>query len=204
MSLRVHAFSIVVALTLALPELVHAQCSNLTGNPVPQPEQYAANLVKLKYLATGPGFGDDRPEIQKSLFNAPSLSFDPLTTHSVHFTLRKNTIAGPVMWTASVPPSGTLWTMTLLPNGNTRWRYNDPSATFGLKKAQIIQYGVGGAFVWTYARFVNQNVTNAPLAPGVDGVHLLVEIESGGVGACYDGVTAPCTGGGNTQTCKAM
>ena len=76
MSLRVHAFSIVVALTLALPELVHAQCSNLTGNPVPQPEQYAANLVKLKYLATGPGFGDDRPEIQKSLFNAPSLSFE--------------------------------------------------------------------------------------------------------------------------------
>jgi len=177
--------------------------TNLTGSPAPQPEEYAANHVKLKYLNTGPGSGDDRPEINKSLFVAPGLEFDPLTTHTVHFTLKENTIAGPVMWTATVPPSATLWTVTVLGNGNIRWRYNDPTATFGLKKAQIIRYAsFPDLHVWTYARFVNQNVTNAPLTPNVDNAHLMIEIQNGGVGVCYDGASNRCTGNGNTQNCK--
>jgi hypothetical protein len=49
----------------------YAQCSFLTGNPAPQPEQYAANKVQLKYLGTGPGSNDDKPEIYKSTFTAP-------------------------------------------------------------------------------------------------------------------------------------
>ena len=142
-----------------------AQCSNLTGNPAPQPEPYAANKALLKYLSTGPGSGDDRPELYKSTFTAPSLAFDPLTQHTVHFTFTKNTAAGPVMWTASVPPSATLWTMTVLGNGNVRWQYNDPAATYGVKRAQIVRYtNAPGLHVWTYVKAVNQNIANAPLA----------------------------------------
>ena len=206
MSARLHIAPVVSCVLFVLcvvPVAARGQCSFLTGNPAPQPETYAANLVKLKYLITGPGFGDDRPEIKKSSFTAPSLAFDPATLHSVHFTARANSISGPVMWTMSVPPSATLWTATTLVNGNVRWRYNDINATFGLKKAQIVAY-VGGFYVWTYVRTVNQNIANAPLVAGVDALHLQVEIENGGVGVCYDGVTAACTGTGNTQTCKVL
>lgn len=189
-------------LSAALPAF--AQCTNLTGSPAPTPEEYAANRVRLKYLSTGPGSGDDRPEIQKSAFNAPSLTFDPLATHTVHFTVSRNTIAGPTMWSASVPPSASLWTMTTLSSGVVRWRYIDPNATFGgVKKAQIVGYP-GGLHVWTYVRAVNQNIASAPLVPGVDQAHVLVEIESGGVGVCYDGATDNCVGTGNTQTCSVM
>ncbi len=204
MSLRtVVGWSLVLALAV-VPSAVRAQCLNLTGNPLPQAEQYAANHVKLKYLNTGPGSGDDRPEFNKSTFVAPALNFDPLTTHSVTFTLRQDTIGGAVMWTsANVPPNATLWTMTTLGNGNVRWRYNDPAATFGLKKAQIIRYAnTGGLHVWTYARFVNQTITNAPLTPNAQNAHVMVEIHNAGAGVCYDGSTSRCLGNGNTQNCK--
>jgi hypothetical protein len=49
---------------------------------------------------------------------------------------------------------------------------------------------------------VNQNIANAPVVPNVDNVNLMVEIESGGVGACYEGTTNRCTGAGNTQNCR--
>lgn len=190
-----------LAVFLSAPAVARAQCSNLSGNPAPQAEDYAANQVKMKYLSTGPGGLDDRPEVKKSAFTAPALVFDPQMQHTVHFTGRKNTIAGTVMWSLSVPPSPTLWTSTILSNGNVRWRYNDPAASFGVKKAQIVAY-VGGLFVWTYVRGVNQSIVGAPLVPGVDQIHLMVEIESLGVGVCYDGTTTSCAGMGNTQTCK--
>ena len=50
----------------------------------------------------------------------------------------------------------------------------------------------------------NTNITNAPVTANVDNVHVMVEIEAVGVGICYDGITAPCTGTGNTQTCKVF
>ncbi len=197
------AWSVVMSILLApllAPLLAHAQCSNLTGSPAPTTETYGANYVKLKYLMNGPGGGDDRPEVKKSAFSAPSLTFDPLTTHTVHMTARKTSISGTVMWSLSVPPSATLWTQTNLPNGNTRWKYNDPNATFGVKKAQIVGY-TGGFFVVTYLRGVNQNIMAAPLIPGTDQLHLLVEIENAGTGICYDGIADTCQGSGNTQIC---
>jgi hypothetical protein len=190
-------------LTLA-PTWAAAQCNLLSGNPAPTTEPYGANLVLLKYLASGPGFGDDKPEIQKSTFMAPGFPFDPATTHSVDLTIRKNNISGPIMWNTTIPPSTTLWTATTLVNGNVRWRYNDPSATFLVKKAQIIQGGpfLPGFYVWTYIRGTNSNIANAPVIPLVDQAHLTVQIANGGVGICYDGVTTACTGSGNTQRCR--
>jgi hypothetical protein len=190
-----------LAIAFVTPAVVQAQCTNLTGNPPPQLEEYGANFVKLKYLSTGPGGGDDRPEVKKSTFTAPSLSFDPNTLHTVHLTGRQNTIAGTTMWSLSIPPSLTLWTSTTLANGNVRWKYNDPSSAFGVKKAQVVAY-VGGLHIITFVRGVNQSIVGAPLMPGVDNTHLTVEIESLGVGVCYDGTTTSCSGSGNTQTCK--
>ncbi len=194
------AFMAVLCL-LAAPTLVHAQCSNLTGNPPPTAtEEYGANRLRLKYLATGPGGGDDRPEISKSTFNAPALVFDPQFFHTSHFTIRKNGIAGTVMWSATLPPDATHWTSTTLSNGNVRWKYSDPAAPFGIKKAQFVEY-VGGLHIWTYVRAVNASIVGAPLVPGVDQGHLLVEIENSGSGICYDGIASECSGMGNTQTC---
>lgn len=191
-----------VAAALLAPAAVRAQCVYVTGSP--QPEQYAANQVKLKYLSTGPGFGDDKPELKKSAFTAPSLGFNPQTVHSVHVTILKTNISGPTMWSTTIPPSTTLWTQNVLSNGNVRWKYNDPLVTFGVKKAQIVAY-VGGFHVITKLLGANGNIANAPLAVAVDPVHVLVEIDDGaGNGVCYDGGTQPCTGSSNTQTCKAL
>jgi len=45
------------------------------------------------------------------------------------------------------------------------------------------------------------SIVGAPLVPGVDHGHLLVEIETSGSGVCYDRIASECSGMGNTQTC---
>src|SRR6185295_12659062 len=75
---------VLIAVTILLQAAVaSAQCPNVGG--APQAEQYAANKVRLKYLITGPGGGDDRPELYKSLVitTLPS-TFDPSAVYSVH------------------------------------------------------------------------------------------------------------------------
>lgn len=186
----------VLALVAAAPLAVRAQCTNLTGSPAPTAEQYAANLIKLSYLPTGPGSGDDRPILKKSLFTAPSLAFDPLTTHTLHVTMTKNTLGGPLLWSTSIPPSSTLWT-----NVGNKWVFSDPATTYGVRKIKVVSFP-GGAYVITKLLGRNTNISNAPVAAGVDNAHVLVEIEAGGTGICYDGDTGACTGTGNTQTCK--
>jgi hypothetical protein len=194
-----HSFATATAIALAIlcaPAFAHAQCTNLSGSPAPTPETYAANLVLLKYLNTGPGSGDDRPLLKKSVFSAPSLTFDPQNVHSVHITYSLNTVGGPVMWTTSIPPSVTLWTQS-----GTAWNFSDPATTYGVRKMKIRDYG-GGLFIITKMVGRNTNITNAPVVPGADNVYVMVEIESGGVGICYGGVTIACAGSGNTQKCK--
>lgn len=173
-----------------------AQCSNITGNPAPTPETYAANFVKLAYLGTGPGSNDDRPLIKKIPFYDPALSFDPQNLHTVHVTMRVNTISGATMWTTSIPPSLSMWNQS----GNA-WIFNDPTTTYGVRKIVLRDYGMG---VYIIVKLVgrNTNILNAPLLPGSDNVHLMYEIENGGTGACFDGASSSCVGSGNTQKCK--
>ena len=189
------AVSAVALGTLLVPVFASAQCSNLTGNPAPTPEVYAANAVKLSYLPSGPGGGDDRPLLKKSPFMDPSLAFDPQNLHSVHVTYRLNSIAGPVMWTTTIPPSLALWTQV-----GSAWNFSDPATTYGVRKLKIRDYG-GGLFIIVKLIGRNTNISNAPVVAGVDNVHVMVEIESGGVGTCYDGATSICLGSGNTQKC---
>jgi hypothetical protein len=195
------------ALAMMMPLLARAQtCSNLSGSPAPTPEQYAANAVKLKYLGTGPGSGDDKPQLKKSVHTDPSFTgFNPNTTHSVTVTIRRGSGVGPVMWVGTIPAGTGLWVQTILSNGNVRWSFNDPSVTYGIRRARVNDY-VGtfpGLYVVDKFFGQNQNIGNAPVTPTVDPVHVLVEIYDGaGAGTCYDGLTGPCAGAGNTQTCK--
>lgn len=72
-----------------------------------------------------------------------------------------------------------------------------------LYAVRVVSYP-GGFYVIVKLLGRNTNIGNAPVTPNVDSAHVLVEIESGGTGICYDGGTAPCTGSGNTQTCKVQ
>ncbi len=182
-----------LAVILLSAGVLRAQCPNITGNPPPQTEQYAANLVKLRYLGTGPGFNDDRPMLKKSLVQT-GFVFNPVTTHNVHVTFRLNSATGPTLWSASIP-AGPLWTQV----GN-KWFFNDPATTYGVRRAKIIDLG-GGGYVIVYFRGRNTNVTNAPILPGTDNVYAIIEFEQSGSGLCYGGITMQCTGSGNTQTC---
>lgn len=176
---------------LLLPATTNAQCTNLTGSPAPTPSYYLANRVRLAYRSNGPGFGDDRLVWKKADFGVPP-GFDPINTHSMHVTVRKNGIAGPVLWSTSIPPSN-LWAAT-----GPWFRFRDPATTYGVRMIRLPQ--VGGPMRAFKAR--NVNITNAPLVPGVDTLHVLIEIESGGVGVCFEG-TATCVGSGNSQRCDA-
>jgi hypothetical protein len=195
---HVRTIAALVAMLSATP--IHAQCPN--GTPGPQPEQYAANQVKLKYLATGPGFGDDRPELRKSTVYAPSFAFDP-TTQNLHVTFRVNSSSGPLLWTTTIPAGAPGWVQVTLGNGNVRATYNDPLVPYQVRRAQVVDYVIGLHIV-TKLLGRNANISNAPVVPGVDTAYVMVEIEQAGVGVCYDGTTAPCTGTGNTQKCKAL
>ena len=185
-----------IPLAVLAPMAARAQCSNLSGNPVPTPQPFASNLVKLRYLPTGPGFNDDRPLLKKSPFLAPSLLFDPINTHTVHVTFRKNTVTGPIMWTANIPPSTTLWSHT-----GSIFTFKDPATTFGVRKVKILSFP-GGGYIIRFVKGMNTNITNAPLVPNTDNVYVMVEIEAAGVGTCYGGVTTRCRGNGNRQKCR--
>ena len=173
-----------------------ATCTYVTSpSSIPNAESYAANLVKLKYLSTGPGSNDDKPMLKKSAFMWGAL-FDPIATHTLHVII-EDTNTGLTLWTADIPPSA-LWTH---PTPN-KWKFNDPSTTYGVRKAQVV--GSPGFYVITYIKGKNTNITNAPVTPNVSKAYVRVEIEAGGTGVCYDGDSGLgfCTGTGNTQICK--
>lgn len=191
---------------IMMPLAARAQlCTNLSGSPAPTPEQYAANAVFLKYLANGPGGGDDKPQLRKSASNNPSfVGLDLAATHSIAVTIRRGSGGGPVMWSATIPVGSGLWTSVTLPSGVVRWTFTDPAVTYGIKKARVLAYP-GGLYIVDKFFGANANIANAPVVAGVDPVHAMVEIYDGlGAGTCYDGVTQPCTGSGNTQKCKVL
>jgi hypothetical protein len=199
--------AVVLTVTVSLVPLaaVHAQCTNLTGSPAPVFQQYASNKIKLKYLGTGPGSNDDQPQLFKSTFQAPTLTFNPATTTYVTVTLWRNMVSGPMLWNTTIPPSPTLWSSVTLGNGTVRWKFNDPLVTYGVRKAQVNAIP-GGTFIIVKLLGKFQNIANAPLTtPNADVADAMVEMHDGaGNGFCYDGPSAPCTGSGNTQTCKAF
>ena len=193
---------VLVAITVVLQATAaYAQCPVVGG--VPQAEQYAANKVRLRYLSTGPGFGDDRPELFKSLVTAslPS-TFDPVNTHSVHVRILLNGSQAQVMSDITIPPNSN-WTQTVVGLG-TRWDYSDPLMTYGIRKARVIDFG-NTSFLIVRWLGRNQNIGFAPLTPGVDNVTAEVELFDGAnLGVCYSGSSDACAGGGNTQTCKVQ
>lgn len=196
--LRSLSLATLVAAALALaPADVAAQCTNLVGNPPPQFEQYFPNFAKLAYRSNGPGNSDDKVILKKSVVWSPGFAFDPVNTHTVHITLRRNNLAGPVLWSTSIPPSALLWTQT-----NRGWKYSDPATTAnGVRRIKIFDYGVGSYLIKKLVA-INTNVTNAPLNPATDNVHALIEIEAAGVGMCLEGATYSCRGNGNSQRCS--
>ena len=151
-------------------------------------------MVKLKYLGTGPGFGDDKPMLFKSTFTWAT-PFDPIATHTVHVIIQ-DTNTGLQLWSTDIPP-GPLWTH---PTAN-KWKFNDQATAYGVRKAQVV--GFPGGYVITYIKGRNTNITNAPVTVNASKAYVRVEIESGGVGVCYEGDSGfgVCTGAGNTQTC---
>jgi hypothetical protein len=200
---RIRVGLVLAALAIVLPLSAGAQCTNLGGNPLPTPEIYGANAVNLRYLGTGPGSNDDKPQLKKSLsMNAGFVGFDPALTHSVTVTIRRGSNVGPVMWSGTIPAGSGFWTSIPLPGGAIRWTYNDPTVSFGVRRARIVSYAGG---VYIVDKFFGQlaNIANAPVSAGVDPVHVQVEFYDGtNTGTCYDGVTQPCTGLGNTQKCR--
>ena len=151
----------VTALAMMMPLIARAQtCTNLAPNPVPTPEQYAANAVFLKYLATGPGGGDDRPRLRKSASMNPAfVGLNLATTHSITVTIRKGSGVGPVMWVGTIPAGSGLWTSVNLPNGVVRWTFSDPTVTYGIRKARVLAYP-GGLYIVDKFFGANQNIAN--------------------------------------------
>ena len=191
------ARAICLATLLCAPSATWASqaCTYVPGTA--NSEQYAANFVKLAYLGTGPGSNDDKPMLKKSLFTWGG-TFDPLLTHTVH-VIMQDTNTGLTLWTADVPPSASLWTH---PSAN-KWIFSDPATTYGVRTIKVT-VPTPGLYLITLLKGKNTNITNAPVTPNVSKAYVRVEIESGGVGVCYEGDSGlgVCTGAGNTQVCK--
>ncbi len=189
------AISVATLLFAASATWASQPCTYVAGNA--NTEQYAANFVKLAYLGTGPGFNDDKPLLEKSLF-AWGGAFDPLLTHTVH-VIMQDTNTGLTLWTANVPPSATLWTH---PAAN-KWTFSDPATTYGVRTIKVTAPSPG-YYLITLLKGKNTNIMNAPVTANVSKAYVRVEIESGGVGVCYEGDSGlgVCTTSGNTQICR--
>lgn len=198
---RTIAAAVVVALAFS-PYTSHAQCMNLTGNPGPEAATNAGG-VKFRYQADGPGGGNDRIVLKKSV-SGPLVStpaFDPQNIHTLHVTLSVNTPGGPVLWSASVPPSPGLWA----PSGSNGWTFDDPLLSFGVRRIRILPLitSAGQFFVIKQLLTRDQNISNAPLL-GTDFPDIQVEVEDAGNGFCFGGPAVSC-GGANpsvAQSCK--
>lgn len=169
-----------------------AQCANTGGGP---PTPTAMLMAKTSLLRVGASWGDgnDRLKAGKGLF-AATTPIDPITTHNIHITLRKNGDSGPLVF-ATTLPVGSFWS----PSG-PNFIYNDPASTFGIRR--LILRDVGSGF-YGITRLVGRNLslTNMPLAPG-NTLHLMIEIESGGAGDCFADDLLACSYGAASQTCS--
>ena len=177
--------ALAVTCALAVPE-AGAQCTHISGSPPPTDWMPIASKVVLRKAAGGLfGDGNDRFKVLKG--HLPTVvAIDPTTTDSVHITLRHTDEAGPTMLAISLPP-GAPWA------GGPTFTYVDTTASLGVRKARLKWFGEGYVYK-VIGR--NASVLNTPILSG-DTVHLMIEIENGGVGYCF-GRTLFCnaTGGG--------
>jgi hypothetical protein len=169
-----------------------AQCTHITGTPPPSAGPILASKVKLRKGAGGMfGDGNDRFGILKGFLftTAPA---DPVTTDAFHITIRHTDENGPTMLAISLP-AGTPWSTS----GFDRFAYLDPLATLGVRK--ITLKGLGMQYVY---KVIGKDVSvlNTPVITG-DDIHLMIEIENGGVGDCF-GATLHCTATSGGANCS--
>jgi hypothetical protein len=167
-----------------------AQCTHIIGTPPPSVAPILASKVMLK---KGPGgfFGDgnDRFKLLKGILMT-SVAPDPVATDSFHITIRHTNDAGPTMLAISLPP-GTPWVP-----GSAGFAYTDPLSTLGVRKLIM----KGAPTVYGYKAIgKNVSILNTPVVTG-DTIHLMIEIENGGVGDCF-GATLTCTAAAAGATC---
>ena len=178
-----------ITLVATIPSLASAQalCTNMTGLQTAVFEQWMPNGFILRLGSNGPGGGDDRIILRKTVFHsAGGPFFDPVSTHNLHITLRKNSHNGPILWSASLP-AGTNWNQTA-----SVFRYADPTTSNnGVRLAKIRDYG-GGQYIGIRHVIRNQNLPAASIPGASDNVHMLLEYERNGIGACIEGVTSSC------------
>ena len=149
----------------------------------------AVKKVILGYAGSGPGSGDDKPKVIKAEFSTGA-SFNPATTDDAHVTLT-NTTTSATLFAASLTQASGFWVQ---PNPlKNNWKYKDPNPipVVGVKVAKLKE--APAASTNYQFKMVGKAANIAgPLGP-LDDVRVTVEVETGGVGVCFDSVLATCS-----------
>lgn len=196
-----------------VPMQVAAQDADLDGtldasDPCPHvalatPALMSAPQVEFKYRNTGPGGGDDRVKLHKNgAFFITLVTFDPDSVDNVHITLRRNTTTGADLWTTSLP-AGPPWTQrTVSRRGHQQWNYKAPAPGTGYLKGLLRNALVApfqsGLNRLTVVKADDTNIAG-PLAG--DDVTVILEIESGFAGLCFESTSTTCTGSATDEKC---
>lgn len=161
-------------------------CPHVTGGvPV---AMTAVKKVILGYAGSGPGGGDDKPKVIKAEFSSGA-AFNPATTDDVHVTLT-NTGTGAALFAADLTQASTLWAQpSPAKNG---WKYKDPAPipVSGVKVAKLKEKPPASTN-YQFKMVGKHTDIAGPLAP-VDDVRVTLEIETGGVGVCFDSTLTTC------------
>src|SRR5262245_57822219 len=188
----VRFFLLVTALLGAAAE-AGAQCPNTGGGPPVDAPMLAVKTSVHRGVGGLWGDGNDGYKVLKGTFTAAG-AVDPVTTHDVHLTIRKNGIGGPVVFSTMLP-AGSFWT----PAGSGL-SYFDPGDTYGVRRFIFKSFGGPGSYLIT--RIIGRNVSlaNAPLV-SPDTLHVMLEFETGGTGECFADDFPSCTYLAATQYC---
>jgi hypothetical protein len=194
-TMRTGLHLVFAASLLAAATGASAQCTNTGGGaPVPEPA-LMVRMILIRGLGGIWGDGNDRFKALKGMFNA-SAPIDPVTTHDVHITIRKNADSGPVIFTTTLP-AGSFWS-----SSGASFVFADPSATYGIRK-MIMKNAGSGFYIVTRILGRDVSLANMPLVSG-DDLHLTLEFESGGTGDCFGDDLPDCTYGAATQVCDTF
>jgi hypothetical protein len=161
-------------------------CPHVTGG-VPA-AMTAIKKVNLVYGATGPGAGDDKPKVIKAEFNSGA-AFDPDSTDDVHVTLTNTGPAGGAMFSATMA-AGPPWVQNN--PAKNKWGWVVATPVGGVKKATLKEAPAGSMNYKFKLVGKEADISFAPLVVATDDVRVTLEIESGGVGVCFDATLATC------------